>query len=220
MTRNTTWALGGTLSVIAAVLFLAAITFAHAQTANRLPIINQLDVGATGNDVLRLQTLLAMNPTIYPAGLVTGYYGPMTKTAVTQFQIGYGLDPVGRVGPLTRAKMNSLIASGLAPDVNAYSIGNVHVETTQTTATITWTTAEPARGKVNYDSLPIVMLETSKALTEPVTTGIAVNESGYAQSHSLTLSGLIPGHVYFYTLESVDQTGNVSVTLSSSFATK
>src|SRR3989344_6078512 len=220
MTRNTSyWALAGTFLVIAAVV-LSAISFAHAQTADRLPIVNQLDVGATGNDVLRLQALLAMNSLIYPGGLVTGYYGQLTKNAVVQFQIGYGLEPVGRVGPLTRAKMNSLIASGLAPAVNACPRGNVHVATSQTTATITWTTAESTRGKVNYNTVPITMSEVAAALTEPIISGTPILETSFAQSHSITISGLSPGRAYFYAIESVDQTGNVSVMLSSSFTTQ
>lgn len=221
MTRNTTYQiLRAAFLVVTAGALLGTLSFARAQTADRLPIVNQLDRGATGSDVLRVQTLLAMNPTIYPAGLVTGYYGPLTAQAVTQFQIGYGIDPVGRVGPLTRAKMNGLIASGLAPDVNASSIGNVSVAAAQTTATITWSTAESTRGKVYYAVTPVTMLETSAALTEPVISGTVVAESGFAQTHSITLSGLVPGRAYFYAISSTDLTGNVSVMLPASFTTQ
>ena len=221
MKRNITYrVLGAALLTITAGAALGALPSAYAQNADRSPIVNQLDQGATGNDVLRVQALLALNPTIYPAGLVTGYYGPLTAQAVTQFQIGYGIAPVGRVGPLTRAKMNSLIASGLAPDVNAHPIGNVSVAVTETTATITWSTAELTRGKVNYDVAPVTLLETSAALAEPVISGTAVSESGYVQSHSVTLSGLVSGRTYSYAIQSVDLTGNVSVMLPKNFTTK
>jgi peptidoglycan hydrolase-like protein with peptidoglycan-binding domain/N-acetylmuramoyl-L-alanine amidase len=67
-----------------------------------------LSRNATGDDVTVLQTILAQDPTIYPEGTITGYFGPATETAVGRFQeknkittkghAGYGI-----VGPLTSA---------------------------------------------------------------------------------------------------------------------
>ncbi|MDP2598849.1 MAG: peptidoglycan-binding domain-containing protein, partial [Candidatus Liptonbacteria bacterium] len=45
-------------------------------------------------------------------GPITGYFGPLTQAGVERFQTKYGIDPVGEVGPITRAKLNSF-ASGL-----------------------------------------------------------------------------------------------------------
>lgn len=69
-----------------------------------------LEVGATGTDVLRLQKLLASRPDLYPEGTVTGYFGPLSQRAVEKFQIAYGIASpgsvgFGRVGPMTRAKL-------------------------------------------------------------------------------------------------------------------
>ena len=62
--------------------------------------------------VTNLQKFLkAMGTDIYPAGLVTGYYGPLTKAAVAKFQMNYGIvtgvstPGYGRVGPKTMAKI-------------------------------------------------------------------------------------------------------------------
>jgi N-acetylmuramoyl-L-alanine amidase len=76
------------------------------------PIGTQLDEGERNQDVTRLQTFIRDNPSLYPEGLVTGYYGSLTKKAVIRFQSEYGFEQVGRVGPATREKMNSLISSG------------------------------------------------------------------------------------------------------------
>lgn len=55
---------------------------------------------------------------IYPQGLITGYFGPMTKAAVIRFQEKYGdeiLKPIGLekgtgiFGPATRAKINNIL---------------------------------------------------------------------------------------------------------------
>mgnify|MGYP000635407757 CR=1 FL=1 len=64
--------------------------------------------------------LKSQGPEIYPEGLVTGYFGPLTLSAVKRFQQKYwkeilapwGLtqnQPTGFVGPTTRAKINQLL---------------------------------------------------------------------------------------------------------------
>jgi peptidoglycan hydrolase-like protein with peptidoglycan-binding domain len=46
---------------------------------------------------------------VYPERLVTGYFGNLTKSAVSRFQELNGLAAVGRVGPLTLKKLNELL---------------------------------------------------------------------------------------------------------------
>ena len=64
--------------------------------------------GMENNQVLRLQQILARYPDIYPEGLTTGYFGPMTERAVKAFQKKHGLEQVGYVGPKTRALLNAM----------------------------------------------------------------------------------------------------------------
>lgn len=80
---------------------------------------SDLELGMSSDDVLRLQALLASNKEIYPEGLVTGYYGSLTREAVRRFQAKYGLAQVGRVGPQTRAKLDEVFgkATPTAPKV-------------------------------------------------------------------------------------------------------
>lgn len=59
-------------------------------------------------DVAALQTFLAKDKALYPEGLVTGLFGPATEAALKRFQKRYGIEQTGTVGPLTRAKLNSL----------------------------------------------------------------------------------------------------------------
>lgn len=77
--------------------------------------VSDLSVGASGGDVTRLQQLLASDPSVYPEGLVTGYFGNLTVKAVRAFQAKYGLSQVGRVGPATRAKLAEIFGSGQTP---------------------------------------------------------------------------------------------------------
>lgn len=78
--------------------------------------------GLTNNDVKNLQTFLKTDSSIYPEGLITGYFGPLTQKAVQKFQIKYQIvnsmspesDPgYGYVGPKTRAKLNELMGEAI-----------------------------------------------------------------------------------------------------------
>lgn len=67
----------------------------------------------TNGDVTRLQTVLAKDKAIYPAGLITGTFGPATQKAVQTFQAKQGIVKVGAagsglVGPKTRAALAEL----------------------------------------------------------------------------------------------------------------
>jgi hypothetical protein len=81
---------------------------------------NNLYMGvANKSDVMCLQQFLkAQGQDVYPEGLVTGYFGNLTKLAVIRFQEKYRteiLTPIGLlkgtgfVGVLTRTKINSLL---------------------------------------------------------------------------------------------------------------
>lgn len=70
-----------------------------------LRLINQLREGASGDDVKLLQTILAVDLTVYPEGRVTGYYGKLTTQAVKRFQKMHNIDQAGNVGPKTIEKI-------------------------------------------------------------------------------------------------------------------
>lgn len=83
-------------------------------TPSSKPIFTRgLETGKSGTDVRTLQQILAKDPSIYPEGRITGYFGPLTEKAVKRFQLKYKLakpgDPgYGYVGPKTRRKMGEL----------------------------------------------------------------------------------------------------------------
>lgn len=67
----------------------------------------------TNGEVTRLQQFLAQDSSIYPAGLITGFFGPMTEAAVQRWQARNGVvssgsadtTGYGYVGPRTRGAM-------------------------------------------------------------------------------------------------------------------
>jgi len=81
-------------------------------------ITSNLYLNQRGDQIRCLQEFLKTQPGIYPEGLVTGYFGFLTRAAVVKFQEKYkeeilfplGLQKgTGYVGNLTRAKINSFV---------------------------------------------------------------------------------------------------------------
>jgi peptidoglycan hydrolase-like protein with peptidoglycan-binding domain len=72
-----------------------------------------LNIGSQGDDVKTIQVLLASDPSLYPEGVVSGYYGVLTAKAIKRFQQRYGIEAAGFVGPKTLKKINELLAEGI-----------------------------------------------------------------------------------------------------------
>jgi hypothetical protein len=78
-----------------------------------------LQSGQTNSDIRQLQQFLtSLGSSIYPAGKITGYFGPLTRQAVIRFQEKYAqeiLVPLhlkkgtGLVGPATLKQINALL---------------------------------------------------------------------------------------------------------------
>jgi len=80
-------------------------------------LTKDLQKGATGEDVRKLQQCLAQDSQVYPEGTVNGNFGQLTLQAVIRFQEKYAtetLTPIGltkgtgKAGQLTREKLNAL----------------------------------------------------------------------------------------------------------------
>ncbi len=84
-------------------------------------ISNNLYFGLRSKEVFCLQSILARDNSIYPEGLVTGFFGKLTRQAVIRFQEKYSnlvLKPIGLakgtgfVGPLTRKAIQKVFGAG------------------------------------------------------------------------------------------------------------
>ncbi len=198
-------------SVFAVLLSVGLTSQALAYTQ----IQTQLDLGETNSDVTSLQMFFKDNAMIYPEGLVTGYFGGLTKSAVQRFQAAYNLDQVGRVGPMTRDRINTLISSGgwTVSDMSGPEIFSVTKTITTSNATFTWNTNEIASAKVFYSTNPVTMYEGDiNSVGFGATNGMTAQNDGLSRtSQQVTLSNLQPNTKYYYTLVATDLKGNVSV---------
>ncbi|MBP9761081.1 MAG: peptidoglycan-binding protein [Candidatus Magasanikbacteria bacterium] len=69
-----------------------------------------LTLGSVGTDVRLLQQIL-QDHGFMPVAPVTNVFGVRTKAAVVTFQASRGIEPVGYVGPATRAALHDLMSS-------------------------------------------------------------------------------------------------------------
>jgi peptidoglycan hydrolase-like protein with peptidoglycan-binding domain len=194
-------------------------------------ITSQLDLGSQGKQVTELQTYLSTDRNIYPSGLITGYFGSFTQSGVQKFQSTQGIVSAGtpettgygRVGPKTMSVLNTFIGGGVTNQVYRDTVPVLSaplVQKNNTSATITWTTSEPTQGQVNYDSTSLRASETTGIHQQPYVSGsIAIDGNGFQTNHTVKIDNLQSNTLYYYMVRGVDNVGNTSVTLTSTFRT-
>ena len=205
------------LAVIAGGFGLCALipTLSYAAT----PLTGYVSLGSRNANVTNLQGFLATDSEIYPAGSVTGYFGPLTQAAVVQFQLRYDINPIGVVGPATMAKINSVINSNYGIDYSSPVMSAVNVTVGSGTATLAWSTNELATGKVFYSTSPMTATDATTSFTEPYISGSVMASNMISTNQTITLQSLQHNTTYYYMIESIDQSGNVSVYMQHSFNT-
>ncbi len=202
--------------VIAAFVIAGVPAISHAEILSR-----ELQVGSSGSDVSAVQRFLAQDPTMYPQGLVTGYFGSLTKAAVANFQLRNEIEPVGRIGPVTLPVLNRAMAGGVTviTDMKAPIITSVGVNVSRNTATLNWGTDETARGSVYYSSSPLILSEGLNSVTVGANASVAMTDTNLHTTQSVTIQGLMANTTYYYMVYTTDQTGNVSIVWPSTFHT-
>lgn len=183
-------------------------------------LTRQLQLGMRGSDVSSLQMFLAQDNTIYPQGLVTGYFGSLTKSAVSNFQARNGISTVGRVGPQTLAVINSQMAGGTVSSSNQRIIGQLSLSTSNNQASMSWNTSEGTTAAVYYSTSPLTLTEASDFTPFTISGGsMVVLNSDLRTSHSGTITGLNNNTTYYYVVYVKDAQGNESITLPATFQT-
>jgi peptidoglycan hydrolase-like protein with peptidoglycan-binding domain len=210
------------IGMVVSALAIASTPF----LANAAALNRELEVGDRGADVSVLQTFLAMDVTIYPQGLVTGYFGFLTKAAVSNFQSRNGISSVGRVGPQTLPVINAQIAAGgnTGLDISAPVVYGISLGTTNSGATINWSTTDLARGKLYYSANPVYLTNmfdaTGVNAGEPNVSGtLAPTDLVARMSQGVSIAGLSSNTVYYYVIVALDSANNFSISVPATFRT-
>ncbi len=214
-------------------IFLSLVLFTlFVAKADALSVItSSLDMGSQNADVTTLQTYLATDSSIYPSGLVTGYFGQLTKAAVERFQAREGIVSAGtpattgygRVGPATLAALNQKINGGVviipvSGDASPY-IYPVNVSVTNTNATLNWNTNEGVSAVLYYSTSPLPMTEGSATSRVFIGGSSMLVHTDLRTAHTATLNNLSSNTVYYYVVYVRDQIGNESITWPATFIT-
>ncbi len=218
--------------IVPIVLLVVLLSATLGANLAHAAITSSLDVGSTGTQVRELQTYLATNASIYPQGLVTGYFGALTQAAVQRFQAAQGLvssgtpatTGYGRVGPITMARLNSLMGS--APVVSSGTwdtvpiLSGVSTLVSLNSVTFTWYSNEPTQGQLYWSPSLIQADEATGPGQIPYVSGTqASSGAGYLTTHNVTVSGLQPNTIYHYLIRGIDAGGNISIIWPSSVRT-
>ncbi|MEK7604619.1 MAG: peptidoglycan-binding domain-containing protein [Patescibacteria group bacterium] len=96
-----------------------------------IDLMRNLNVGSQGEDVRKLQELLATDPDAGFTGSSTGYYGPRTLEAMKRFQMKHEIasSSTGFVGPMTRGFLNRKCGRGLMPRPPFNTIDSISTST-------------------------------------------------------------------------------------------
>lgn len=203
-------------SIKTAVL-LAVIAVSAIPAIASAELTTTMKVGARSADVTELQTFLAQDNTIYPQGIVSGYFGSLTKSAVSNFQARYNLGRDGIVGPMTRAVINQQMAGGMGNSGNAPVISPVTVNPSKNNASISWTTNTPSQGIVYYNTSPLSTYEYENSVT--VSGMTAMTDNNQRTTQSVALPNLQGNTLYYYLVYVTGQNGQVSVSWPATFMT-
>ena len=203
------------------VVGMLALVFAVAPSLVRAdfsPLSGRsLSVGSSNGDVTALQQFMSSGKDIYPSGLVTGYFGSLTKAAVIQLQLAYDIDPIGIAGPVTNAKINNVISNGQGMDISAPIIYNLSTSVSGRNMYINFTSNEPVKTTVFYDTNPINWNEPTTSLGTPIISGATLVDNTFSGSKQITLSNLNANSNYYYTVMTTDSSGNISLTMPKMF---
>lgn len=90
---------------------------AQTRTQIRETLRTDLHEGMSDEDIRRVQEILATDSSIYPEGLVTGYFGPLTRGALRRFQQRFELEVNGEINEETRQYLEELLQERFGDDV-------------------------------------------------------------------------------------------------------
>lgn len=187
-----------------------------------------LRVGARGADVSTLQSFLSNDSSIYPSGLVTGYFGGLTRSGVIRFQGVNGLGVDGIVGPNTRAVVNAQMNGGTyvsnSPTIQQAPGFTTGVTLTESNSVVTFNvnTDVATRATVYYSTTALSATENLNV--NPVTvaisgTGVQAN-TNLQTNHNVATLALQSNTMYYAMVVVTDINGVVSVQKVAPFRTK
>jgi chitodextrinase len=152
------------------------------------------NVGVAGYNILRNGTKVGTSAT-------TSFTDSSVASNTTYTYTVTAFDAAGNVSP-----SSSPVTVTTPADTTPPVISNISVSPADTWATVTWTTDKPSGSQVAYGTTAAYGSATTLDPT-PVTV------------HSETISGLMPGQLYHFSVTSTDGSGNIASSPDATFTT-
>lgn len=171
-------------------------------------VTKNLSLGSSGSDVISLQQLLVSQGFLaMPPGVAMGYYGNLTKSAVSRWQAEHGVSTTGVWGPLSRELSQRQVKTDIAKNETAT------VTQTQTVAVSDNYPSTPGTPAASISSSQISLSWTPSADKAGIK-GYNIYRNGVRQnvsaSNSYTDTDLSPSTSYTYYVTAFDADGRVS----------
>lgn len=161
----------------------------QAATATAYNFTKDLTIGSKGDDVTALQGFLESKGVLtMPAGVAKGYFGNLTKTALSAYQSSVSISPAaGYFGPKTRAMVNSTLAAAPATTTGTTTPGTTTPAVSVAEGlTVALASDNPVATTIGsgtaFNSALKVNLTASK---DTKVTSITVSKSGFLGNSSL-----------------------------------
>ena len=206
------------LKKIVGVATLAILISAPVSVFAADALTRPLHTGVSGADVGTLQTYMATDSTMYPQGIVSNYFGTLTKKAVAIFQGRNGLTADGYIGSASLPIFNAAIAgtSTNSTDVDRTIISNVSLAVARNSVVVNWNTNESTKGVVYYSTSPLSLGSDDYV---QISGNTAMTDTNLRTSQAVSVQNLQTNTTYYYTVVSTDQAGNLALTWPEAFTT-
>jgi hypothetical protein len=165
-------------AVVALALALTIVapvaTSAQVMTTSAYTFSSNLTIGSRGADVVALQTFLESKGLItIPAGVAKGYFGALTRSAVSAYQAMKGITPTaGYFGAITRAAVQAdMGAMGSTSTVPGCVAGGSYSTTTGAPCTTSTSTVAGCAAGAAYSSTTGAPCTTSSTSGTVTTSG-------------------------------------------------
>lgn len=174
---------------------LASGTATSTSPSQSFVFTGDLTVGSRGESVNQLQMFLVSKGfLVMPQGVAFGYFGNLTQSSLGRFQASQGISPTaGFFGPITRTKINSLLATETPPTTTPPTSGGTGITTPGIEGTMSVTSSNVGLRSTVYENdreAPVLGMKISARQSDIAVQRVKINLGNSSRVYNRLLSKL------------------------------